>query len=123
VRVFVEVSKVHDISVLHLFGEISFMELGHIERVIQSLQRCQNKKIILDFASVDHIHYRIIKNLVEQAQNLRFENGDLKIVGANEETRQILKFTGADQYLDDYATISEGILSFLQPKSDNGYLQ
>ena len=118
-----EVSKVDDISVLHLFGEISFMELARIETVIESLQRCHNKKIILDFASVDHIHYRVIKNLVDQAQNLRVENGDLKIVGANDQTRQILKFTGADQYLDDYATISEGILSFLQLKCDTGYLQ
>ncbi len=118
-----EISKVHDISVLHLFGEISFLELDHIERVIDSLQKSHNKKIILDFAAVDHIHYRVIKNLVDQAKTLRFENGDLKIVGANEETRQIFKFTGADQHLDDYATISEGILSFLQVKGEAGYWQ
>ncbi len=118
-----EVSKVHDIAVLHLFGEISFMELDRIETVIQSLLRSHNTKIILDFASVDHIHYRVIKNLVDQAKNLRVENGDLKIVGANDETRQIFRFTGADQHLEDYATISECILSFLKIKSDVGYWQ
>lgn len=118
-----EVSKIHDISVLRLFGEISFVEFARIEHMIKSLQDSQNKKIILDFASVDHIHYRVIKNLVVRAQNLRLENGDLKIVGANSDVRQIFKFTGADQYLEDYATIYSGILGFLQMQGDAGYLQ
>lgn len=118
-----EISKVHDISVLHLFGEISFMELDHIERTIQSLQKTQNKKILLDFAHVDHIHYQVIKKLVDNAKSLRVENGDLKIASPNEDTKHILQFTGADQHLEDYATISEGILSFLQSNSDTGYYQ
>lgn len=118
-----EISKVHDISVLHLFGEVSFMELDHIEKAIESLKKTHNRKILLDFAFVDHIHYQVIKKLVDQAENLRVEAGDLKIANANEETRHVLQFTGADQYLEDYASISEGILSFLQMNGESRYYQ
>lgn len=108
-----EVSKIHDISVLHLFGEVSFMEIDRIEQVIKSLKRGNNNKILLDMTSVDHIHYQVVKKLVENAIYLRTLKGDIKLVNINPDTKEILRFTGADQYLEDYATISEGILSFL----------
>lgn len=114
-----EVTKVHDISVLHLFGEVSLLELDQIERVLSSLKRSHNNKVILDMTSVDHIHYRVVKRLVENAVALRSQNGDLKLVSMNDDAKHIVRFTGADQYLEDYATISEGILSFLkQPGLD-----
>jgi anti-anti-sigma factor len=112
-----EVTKVHDISVLHLFGEVSLMELDQIERVLNSLKKSKNHKVILDMTSVDHIHYLVVKRLVENAINLRSQNGDLKLVNINDDAKHIIRFTGADQYLEDYATISEGILSFLKQVS------
>lgn len=112
-----EVSRVHDISVLHLFGEVSFLEVDQIERVIHNLREAKNHKIILDMTSVDHIHYMVVKRLIANALELRSSHGDIKIVNLNPENRAIFRFTGADQYLEDYATISEGILSFLK-KSD-----
>lgn len=109
-----ELTKVHDISVLHLFGEVSLMELDQIEKVLVSLKKSKNNKVILDMTSVDHIHYVVIKRLVENARTLRDElGGDLKLVNVNDEARHVIRFIGADQYLEDYATISEGILSFL----------
>ena len=119
-----EVSRVHDISVLHLFGEVSFLEVGRIEKVISSLRDTHNNKIILDMGSVDHIHYMVVKRLVENAVELRHQNGDIKVVNLNPETREVFRFTGADQYLEDYATISEGILSFLKRGDiDRQYVQ
>lgn len=109
-----EVTKVHDISVLHLFGEVSLLEIDQIERVLNSLKRSQNRKIILDMTSVDHIHYLVVKKLVENAIHLRSQNGDLKLVNMCPDAKCVMQFTGADQYLEDYATISEGILSFLK---------
>lgn len=109
-----EVTKVHDISVLHLFGEVSLMEFDQIERVLSSLKKSQNHKVILDMTSVDHIHYLVVKRLVDNALNLRRHSGDLKLVSLNNDAKNVIQFTGADQYLEDYATISEGILSFLK---------
>lgn len=119
-----EVTKIHDISVLHLFGEVSLMELDQIERVLNSLKKSHSRKVLLDMSSVDHIHYQVVKRLVESAITLRAQKGDLKLASVNAEALQVIRFVGADQHLEDYATISEGILSFLkQPVLDPASLQ
>lgn len=119
-----EISRVHDISVLHLFGEVSFMELDQIERVISNLRESKSHKIILDMTSVDHIHYMVVKHLIASAEELRAQHGDIKVVNLSPEGREIFRFTGADQHLEDYATISEGILSFLKKHDmDRQYYQ
>lgn len=118
-----EVTRVADISILHLFGEISFLEMNRIEKTLTSLRRSNFNKVLLDMSSVDHVHYMIIKRIVENALELRGRRGDIKITGLNDDTRQIMRFTGADQYLQDYATISEAILSFLKKSSDTASLQ
>lgn len=109
-----EISKVHDISILHLFGEVSFMEIDRIEELLESLKRTRNNKVLIDMTSVDHIHYLVIKRLIQNALSFRDVNGDIKLVNVGDETKEIIRFTGADQFLEDYATISEAILSFLK---------
>jgi len=108
-----EVSKLHDISVLHLFGEVSFMEIDYIEKTLSSLKKTNNNKILIDMTSVDHIHYLVIKRLVENVVRFRENKGDIKLVNVKAEAKELIRFTGADQFLEDYATISEAILSFL----------
>ena len=108
-----EVTKVHDISILHLFGEVSFLEMEHIERTLHSLKKSRHNKVLIDMTSVDHVHYLVIRRLIESALALRESQGDLKLVHPNSETKDMIRFTGADQFLEDYASISEAILSFL----------
>lgn len=109
-----EISKVHDISILHLFGEVSFMEMDRIEQALNSMRKSSSNKILIDMTSVDYIHYLVIKRIIDNALNLRETNGDIKLVNVNAEAREMIRFTGADQFLEDYATISEAILSFLK---------
>ncbi|MCP5464028.1 MAG: STAS domain-containing protein [Deltaproteobacteria bacterium] len=118
-----EISKVHDISILHLFGEVSFMEIDRIERVLNSLQQTNHNKVLIDMTSVDHIHYVVIKNLIEKAMSFRDMSGDIRLVSVQEDAREMIRFTGADQYLEDYANISEGILSFLTRTESNEIYQ
>lgn len=109
-----EITKVHDISILHLFGEVSFMELDRIEKALNSCKRTNNNKILIDMTSVDYVHYLVIRRLMEQAGQFRKDHGDIKLVSANHDAKDMIKFTGADQVLEDYASISEAILSFLK---------
>jgi len=109
-----EITKISDISILHLFGEVSFMEIDRIERTLDSLSKTQNNKILIDMTWVDHLHYTVIKKLVDSAETFRHQLGDIKLVNLNPETKELIRFTGADQFLEDYATISEAILSFLK---------
>lgn len=114
-----EVSKVHDISILHLFGEVSLMEMDRIEQALRSFQSSNNKKVLIDMTSVDYIHYFVIKRLVSNASHFRAGDGDIKLVSLKNEVKEMIRFTGADQFLEDYATISEAILSYLKPVNNN----
>lgn len=116
-----EVTKIDDIAILHLFGEITQLEMEHIEKIIISFKKHHHRKIVLDLAHVDHVHFQAVKNWIETAKLLRGESGDLKIVNAGEQTRQVFKFTGADQHLSDYASMGDAILSFLK-KPDYGWV-
>lgn len=109
-----EITRVHDISILHLFGEVSFMEIDRIEQALNSLRKTSHNKVLVDMTSVEHVHYLVIKRLVDNALYLREHDGDIKLVNPNPKMRELVRFTGADQFLEDYNTISEAILSFLR---------
>lgn len=118
-----EVTKVHDISILHLFGEVSFMELDRIEQALNSFRKTSHNKVLIDMTSVDYIHYLVIKRLVDRASQFRDQSGDIKLVNVTDDAKEMIRFTGADQFLEDYATISEAILSFLRQadKAENDF--
>lgn len=107
-----ELLKIHDVSILRLFGEISFQDAFRMEKIFESLRKTRHHKVILDMGSVDHIHYRVVKKLIEEAIEFRKYYGDLKIVNLNSQTKEIFRFIGADQHLEDYDNLSEGVLSF-----------
>ncbi len=110
----VEVTKVEDISILHLFGEITMLEVEMIEKIFQSLKKCNMNKIILDLARVDHLHFEAVKKWSREAVGLRLNSGDLKLVNITPKTRDVLRFAGADQCFDDFGVLSDAILSFLK---------
>ncbi len=109
-----DMTKVSDVSILHLYGEISLMEMELIATVIQSLKKCDHHKILLDLAQVDHVHFQAVKCWVKEAEDLRWSSGDLRLVGVGKKTREVIQFTGADQYLRDFSSMADAILSFLK---------
>lgn len=109
-----EITKADDISILHLYGELTLLEMEILEKTIRSFKKRHYYKILLDLTGVDHVHFEVTKKLADQAVELRTKNGDIKLAHANEKTRQVFQFTGADQYLEDYSSTSEAILSFLK---------
>lgn len=114
-----DITKVQDVSILHLHGEISLLEFEMIQRIIDSFKRHHHMKILLDLAQVDYIHFKAIYHLARKAVELRSFEGDLKLASLNPKTKQVLVFTGADQYLTDYATVGEAVLSFLKNPGKN----
>src|SRR3989338_8451079 len=109
-----EISKANDIAILHLYGEIALLEMQKVQELIYSLKRHNNNKILIDLALVDHVHFEAVKRWALEAKTLREKNGDLKIALPNNQTRMMLKFTGADQYLKDYSSVADALLSFLR---------
>jgi anti-anti-sigma factor len=106
--------------ILHLYGEIAQLEIERVSQLIASLKQCSHRKIILDLARVDHLHFQAVQRWALEAQSLRTQNGDLKIVRLSPEMKKILIFTGADQYLKDYSNNAEALLSFLKIPDSHG---
>lgn len=115
-----EITKANDIAILHLYGEIAQLEMELIQKIIHSFKCHDQNKILLDLARVDHVHFEAVKKWAEEARELRNRQGDLKLIRPSPNTREILKFTGVDQHLQDYASVSEAILSFLK-YSEQGF--
>ena len=109
-----DVTKANDVSILHLYGELSLLEMELLEKTIRSFKKNRHFKILLDMAGVDHVHYEVTRKLAVQAVRLKNQRGDIKLANVNENNRQVFKFTGADQYLEDYSSVSDAILSFLK---------
>lgn len=108
------ISKIDDISVLHLYGEVGLLEIEFIEKMILSLKRFHHTKILLDLARVDYLHFKAVSQWATHAADLQNKAGDLKLLQPNQQTQYLLKFTGADQYLKDYSSLADGVLSFLK---------
>ena len=116
----IEVTKASDISILSMYGELTLMEMEILEKTIESFKKSQHYKILLNLAGVDHVHFEVTKRLVGEAYKLREQDGDLRLTGVDQDTRNVFKFTGADQHIKDYSSISDAILSFIREARSDG---
>jgi anti-anti-sigma factor len=107
-----EISSVDDVTVLHLSGEVSHTEMLTIENVIGKLMKTSKNKIVLNFKKVEHVNYKTISRLLENATTLRSLEGDLKCASLNHYNQKIFKFTGADQVVESYDSVYDAIMSF-----------
>lgn len=110
-----EITRVHDIVIVHLWGEVTFNELPEISETLRSLCEGGNAKVLLDMTAVEHVHYLVFRKLGDIAAILRVQGGDLKIAGLSPENREILRFTGMDSSLEAPMRVAEGILGFVKP--------
>lgn len=107
-----------DVAVVHLSGEVSHQEVLELEKVLGKLMNSSKVKVVLNFERVDHVNYKTIHRLLERASRLRSLNGDLKFASLNNYTRNIFRFTGADQVVESYESVYDAILSFNGAEED-----
>jgi len=107
-----EMSTFDDVAVVHLNGEVSHFEIAELENAIRKLSNTSKVKVVLNFQKVEHVNYKTISRLLERATWLRSLDGDLKFASLNAYTRNIFRFTGADQIVEAYDSVYDAILSF-----------
>lgn len=107
--------KVEDISILNPAGELDTHEGRILLQQIANLIKFDWRKIVLDLREVDHIHFRFLSELGTAAHASSLQSGGIKLANLNPYTREILKMTGADKYLETYDSVAEAILSFHNP--------
>lgn len=107
-----ELSQIHDVSVLRFSGEVSLNQLQQIEQVLKRLTLLHTKKILIDMSEVDYVHYKVVYSIVENTIMHRFLDGDIKFVNLNGEARDVVRFVGAHQVIEEFCSVSEAIMSF-----------
>lgn len=117
-----QITKVSDIAVIHLAGDLDFKVLAYMEKKLLNIVKSGISKIILDMTLVEHFHYLEVFRFSQIARELRKYKGDLKLVGLNHNTDNIVKFTGGQQIFHCLSTVAEGILSFYNPTTEEAFL-
>jgi anti-anti-sigma factor len=101
-----------DVAVLDLKGELGPPEIEKVGRAMFSLLRKRRTKMVLNFQDVDHVHYPSIRPLVETISKLKRFHGDLKFAGMSDYTKMIFWFVGAGEFIENFETVPEAVLSF-----------
>ena len=66
---------------MNLEGEIDSAKMAEIGRVIGQLIKGEMYGLILNFESVEHIHFTILAMLVEEKKRLQSFGGDIRLAG------------------------------------------
>jgi anti-anti-sigma factor len=107
-----ELTAVDDVAIVHLTGELSHHEMLEIEGVLRKLMDSSKVKVVLNFENVEHVNYKTITRLLDRAWKLRALSGDLKCASMSNYTRDIFRFTGADQVVEAYESVYDAVMSF-----------
>lgn len=110
------------VSVVNLEGEIDQHSGDQLLKNIVSLSKSENQGIILDFTHVDHIHYRVLAELMTVAKACDLRPGDIKFASLNPYTREIVRASGAESYFETYETVEDAVMSFVKTSDGSAWL-
>ena len=107
-----------DVSIFSLTGEVDRCEGGKLLQKIHQLLERQWVKIVLDLGEVEHIHYKILPELLQAAVFSQLSNGGIKLVHVNPYHRRLLELVGVHENFETYDSVAAAILSFGSHYSD-----
>jgi len=97
---------------LNLEGEIDAAQMAEIDRVIGQLIKGEMYGLILNFESVEHIHFTILPALVEEKKRLQSFGGDLRLSGMSDYLKNIFRTTGVLEQFQVFNTAHLAAKSF-----------
>lgn len=106
-----EVKKFHDISVVGIDGELSSDNVHVLDEVLSSLSNCDQRNVVLNFAGLSHLDYKLVRRIADKIIEFQCDGGDLKMAAANGYIKRILKAMGLDEEV--HASVEDALLSFL----------
>ncbi|HID93674.1 MAG TPA: 16S rRNA (cytosine(1402)-N(4))-methyltransferase RsmH [bacterium (Candidatus Stahlbacteria)] len=127
--------KEGEVLILKLEGILMPKEYERISSLIDG-----NMQVIIDMRNLTHIHYRLVKELLQTRKRLIFRGGDLKFVCDNLYLLNILLFGDTEFDIEVYKNLSEAkrslhtsaknhvpaliheVIDFLNLKDDGAYL-
>jgi anti-sigma B factor antagonist len=102
-----------EVDVLEMTGRITIgRDCQHLEWAIEALVKEKRKKIILDLTGVTHIDSTGIGIIVMSAGQVKIAGGELRVAGAAEHVKQVLKMTNIDKIVALHPTAKEAAAGF-----------
>ena len=105
-----------NVSVFQPMGELDCADGGILLDKIREALSSDFNRVVLDLGHVHHIHYRLVKEMLElaviaseAAQELM---GGFKLANVHPQAQQILKVAGVQDYFETYESVGEAVLSF-----------
>jgi anti-anti-sigma factor len=78
---------------MNLEGEIDTAQMAEINRIIGQLIKGDIYGLILNFASVEHVNFKVLPTLVEERKRLLSFGGDIRLAGMSEYVKNIFRTT------------------------------
>ena len=100
------------IMTMVLEGELDRRDVQDITDMLARKTLEGTVEIVIDFSDVTHFDYRGVKPLVERAETLRSQGGDLKLAGLSPYLHAIFRSAGAHDSFDYFSQSSDAVRSF-----------
>ncbi len=97
---------------MNLEGEIDLAKTAEIGRVVGQLIKGEMYGLILNFESVEHIHFTILPALVEEKKRLQSFGGDIRLAGMSDYIKNIFRTTGVLEAFQVFETAQQAAKSF-----------
>lgn len=107
----VEVKKIDGISVVGLSGELSRQNINVLEDTLESLSMCDERNIVLNLSSLEHLDYRLVKRIAEHVIEFQCDGGDLKMAAASRYIKKIFEAMGLDEEV--YSSVEDALMDFV----------
>jgi anti-anti-sigma factor len=97
---------------MNLEGEIDSAKIAEINRVVGQLIKGEMYGLILNFESVEHIHFTILSVLVDERKRMQSFGGDMRLAGMSEYIKNIFRTTGVLEEFQVFDTAQQAAKSF-----------
>lgn len=95
------------VAVLHLAGRLNMVSTGALREAVHDVVEGGTARIAVDLSGVDFVDSSGLGALVSGLKTTRQAGGDLRIAGANEQVRLVLRLTNLERVLTPFATVED----------------
>lgn len=92
-------------SVLTLEGRLNMVSAPHLKGAVGSAVEAGRPRVVVDLTAVTFLDSSGLGALIAGLKAARQAGGDLRMSGANEQVRTVLKLTNLDRVLRPYETV------------------
>ncbi len=108
----IKIEKSSDVAICAITGEVNINNSPELRKAFDALISQDEKKVVVDLASVSYIDSSGLATLIEMFQRLKKVEGDLKLSQMDEKVKSLFEITKLDKLFKIYNSKEEAIKDF-----------